>query len=101
MNLTHLHLLLNHFPTVGFGIGMGLFLVSLFRKGDDLKRAQRDETSEEHAGDRAERRGEVTRGRARPAPQDVVIDGRRHETRSRTTRLMARTPTGIARSSGW
>ena len=36
---THVHLLLNHFPTVAFSIGLGLFLVSAFRKSDDLKRA--------------------------------------------------------------
>jgi uncharacterized membrane protein len=29
--------LLNHFPTIGFLIGGGLFLVSLFMKGNDLK----------------------------------------------------------------
>jgi hypothetical protein len=37
--LVHVHLLLNHFPTVGFGVGVGLLLVSIFQKGDDLKRA--------------------------------------------------------------
>src|SRR5215510_13821207 len=30
MNSVEIHLLLNHFPTVGFSIGLGLFLVSLF-----------------------------------------------------------------------
>ena len=39
MNLAHLHLLLNHFPTIGFGIGIGLFFVSLFAKSEELKRA--------------------------------------------------------------
>lgn len=39
MNLAHVHLLLNHFPTIGFGVGLGLFLVSLFGKSDELKRA--------------------------------------------------------------
>jgi uncharacterized membrane protein len=39
MNLAHLHLLLNHFPIVGTVIGLGLFLLSLVRKNDDLKRA--------------------------------------------------------------
>ena len=39
MNLAHLHLLLNHFPTIGFGIGLGLFLVSLFGRNLELKRA--------------------------------------------------------------
>ena len=39
MDLTHIHLLLNHFPTIGTIIGGGLFLVSLIAKSDDLKRA--------------------------------------------------------------
>jgi len=39
MNLAHLHLVLNHFPTIGTAIGLGLFLVSLVAKKDDLKRA--------------------------------------------------------------
>src|SRR5436190_13094055 len=38
-NLAHLHLLLNHFPTVGFSVGLGLYLIALIRKSDDLKRA--------------------------------------------------------------
>src|SRR2546426_3628990 len=37
--LTHVHLLLNHFPTVGFGVGLVLFLVSLYVKSDPIKRA--------------------------------------------------------------
>jgi uncharacterized membrane protein len=39
VNLAHLHLLLNHFPTVGFGIALGLLLASLLKKSDDLKQA--------------------------------------------------------------
>ena len=39
MNLAHLHLLLNHFPTIGFGVGLGVFLVALIAKSEDLKRA--------------------------------------------------------------
>ena len=39
MDLTHLHLLLNHVPTVGTIIGLGLLLVSLIGKSDELKRA--------------------------------------------------------------
>jgi len=39
MDLSHLHLLLNHFPTVGMVVGLGLFLFSLLLKSDDLKRA--------------------------------------------------------------
>jgi hypothetical protein len=37
-NLAHVHLLLNHFPTIGFGIGLGLFLVALIGKNQELKR---------------------------------------------------------------
>lgn len=37
-SLTHLHLLLNHVPTVGLILGIALLLVSLVRKSDDLKR---------------------------------------------------------------
>jgi uncharacterized membrane protein len=39
MDLAHIHLLLNHFPTIGMIIGGGLFLISLITKSDDLKRA--------------------------------------------------------------
>lgn len=39
MDLTHLHLLLNHVPTVGTIIGLGLLLVSLIGKSNELKRA--------------------------------------------------------------
>src|SRR5450631_2308180 len=39
MDLTHIHLLLNHFPTVGTIIGLGLLLVSVLGKSNDLKRA--------------------------------------------------------------
>jgi hypothetical protein len=39
MDLTHIHLLLNHFPTIGTIIGLGLFLFSLLGKSNDLKRA--------------------------------------------------------------
>jgi len=39
MDPTHLHLLLNHVPTVGFGIGVALFVVSLVAKSNDLKQA--------------------------------------------------------------
>src|SRR3989442_15254516 len=38
MNFSHVHLLLNHFPTVGFAVGLGLFLVALFGKSNELKR---------------------------------------------------------------
>ena len=37
--LAHIHLLLNHFPTVGFGIGLVLFLVGLYVNSDSIKRA--------------------------------------------------------------
>src|SRR6202035_2488903 len=39
MDLTHIHLLLNHFPTIGTIIGGGLFLLALITNSDDLKRA--------------------------------------------------------------
>src|SRR5262245_894527 len=39
MNLPHVHLLLNHFPTIGFGVGLALFIVALITKSNDLKRA--------------------------------------------------------------
>lgn len=39
MNLAHIHLLLNHFPTVGMIIGLGLFLIGLFGKSNELKEA--------------------------------------------------------------
>jgi hypothetical protein len=36
--LVHLHLLLNHFPTVGMIVGLGLFLLALLKRSEDLKR---------------------------------------------------------------
>ncbi len=39
MDLTHIHLLLNHFPTVGVIIGGGLFVIALITKSNDLKLA--------------------------------------------------------------
>ena len=38
MNLAHVHLLLNHFPTVGMVIVLGLFIAGLAASSDDLKR---------------------------------------------------------------
>ena len=38
MNLAHVHLLLNHVPTVGFGIGVCLFVISLIQKDDKQQR---------------------------------------------------------------
>src|SRR5215469_18095065 len=37
MNPVHLHLLFNHFPTVGFFIGLALFVIALIRKHEDLQ----------------------------------------------------------------
>jgi uncharacterized membrane protein len=37
MNVAHLHLLLNHWPIIGTFIGLGLFLVALAGKSNDLK----------------------------------------------------------------
>jgi hypothetical protein len=39
MNFVYLHLLLNHFPIIGTLVGLGLLLISLFGKNDDLRRA--------------------------------------------------------------
>jgi len=39
MDPTHLHLLLNHIPTVGFGIGIALFVLALLWRSHDLKQA--------------------------------------------------------------
>ena len=39
MNFPHLHLLLNHFPIIGTMVGLGLFLISLLGKNEDLRRA--------------------------------------------------------------
>jgi uncharacterized membrane protein len=39
MNLAHIHLLLNHVPTVGTAIAIALLILSLIRKNDELKRA--------------------------------------------------------------
>ena len=38
MTLLHLHLLLNHVPTVGTALAIGLFILSFFRKNDMLRR---------------------------------------------------------------
>ena len=39
MNWTHVHLLLNHFPTVGMIVGLGVFVTAIAAKSADLKRA--------------------------------------------------------------
>jgi hypothetical protein len=39
MDVAHLHLLLNHFPTIGSIMGGGLFVLSLITNSDDLKRS--------------------------------------------------------------
>jgi len=39
MNLAHVHLLLNHFPTIGMIVGLGVFLAALVAKSDHLKSA--------------------------------------------------------------
>jgi uncharacterized membrane protein len=38
MNFVHVHLLLNHVPTVGTAIAIALLVIALVRKSDDLKR---------------------------------------------------------------
>ena len=37
MDPTHLHLLLNHVPTVGFGVGLALYVLALITRSNDLK----------------------------------------------------------------
>jgi len=39
MNFAHLHLLLNHFPIIGTLVGLGLLLISLVGKNEDLRRS--------------------------------------------------------------
>ena len=39
MTVAHLHLLLNHIPTIGFGVGFGLLLLAIVRKSDHLNQA--------------------------------------------------------------
>jgi hypothetical protein len=39
VNLAHLHLLLNHVPTIGLGVALGLLLASLLKKSADLQQA--------------------------------------------------------------
>ena len=39
MNLAHLHLVLNHAPTIGFAVGLALFGLSLVRQSEDLRGA--------------------------------------------------------------
>lgn len=36
---THFHLLLNHVPTIGFAVGLGLFVIALVVRSDHLKQA--------------------------------------------------------------
>jgi uncharacterized membrane protein len=39
LNLAHVHLLLNHFPTIGMIVGLGLYVVAFVTKSDHLKSA--------------------------------------------------------------
>jgi len=39
INPTHIHLLLNHFPTVAYAIGLGLLLYAVIGKSEELKQA--------------------------------------------------------------
>lgn len=39
MDPTHLHLLLNHFPTIGFIVGLTLFVAALIARSDHLRQA--------------------------------------------------------------
>jgi uncharacterized membrane protein len=39
LSAAHFHLLLNHTPTIGFGIGIALYVAALIERSDSLKRA--------------------------------------------------------------
>lgn len=39
MNAIHLHLMLNHIPVLGTAFGLGLLILALFRKSEELKKA--------------------------------------------------------------
>jgi hypothetical protein len=39
VNLAHLHLLLNHLPTIGLAVALGLLMASLLKKSEDLQQA--------------------------------------------------------------
>lgn len=39
MNFAHVHIILNHFPTIGTVIGVGLYIAALVKKSPDLQRA--------------------------------------------------------------
>ena len=39
MDTTHLHLLLNHVPTIGFIVALGFYIVSFFGESDHVKQA--------------------------------------------------------------
>ena len=39
MNLPQVHLLLNHLPTVAYAVGLGLLLVAVIGKSEELKQA--------------------------------------------------------------
>jgi len=39
LNLAHAHLLLNHLPTIGFGMGLAIYIAAYFAKNDHLKKA--------------------------------------------------------------
>src|ERR1041384_5514325 len=38
LNFAHVHLLLNHLPTIGFGVAFGLYLAAYFGKNHPLKK---------------------------------------------------------------
>src|SRR4026209_49229 len=38
MNAAHIHLLLNHFPTIGLGIGLVVFAIAIRRASEELQR---------------------------------------------------------------
>ena len=39
MDTTHIHMLLNHVPTIGFVVALGFYIVSFIGKSDHVKQA--------------------------------------------------------------
>jgi uncharacterized membrane protein len=39
MNYAHIHIVLNHFPTIGTAIALGLYVAALVKKSEDLQKA--------------------------------------------------------------
>ena len=67
MSTTHVHLLLNHFPTVGFVMAIGLFVAAVVARSDLLKQVE-SRGVRRHRADRDSRR----MSRATPPPESCA-----------------------------